>query len=90
MRAKGSRVVPTQIKTHKDLLDLLIHIKKSLKKIKEDNLNTEESTELLKGLVPDLLAVSSCPDWVIDRGHEFGSELLDEDKWALIEFLKTM
>ena len=29
------------------------------------------------------------PDFVLDRGHLFGSEPADEDKRALIEFLKT-
>jgi hypothetical protein len=40
--------------------------------------------------VPDLLKVSKCPDFILNRGHTFGSELADEDKRALIEFLKTM
>ncbi len=79
-----------QVKKHKDLLALLIHVKKSLIKIKKDNLGTEESTKLLKTLVPDLLAVSKNPDFVVDRGHTFGSALSDEEKNALIGFLKTM
>ena len=40
-------------------------------------------------LVPDLLAVSKCPDFVQDRGHYFGDTLSDADKRALIEFIKT-
>lgn len=28
-------------------------------------------------------------DYMIDQGHEFGSQLTDEDKSALIEYLKT-
>ena len=47
--------------------------------------------ELLRTeLVPDLMKASKCPDLVEDRGHEFGSELPDEDKRALIEYLKTL
>ncbi len=32
---------------------------------------------------------NAAPDFVLDRGHIFGSSLSDDDKWALIEFLKT-
>jgi hypothetical protein len=41
-------------------------------------------------LAPMLLEVSTCPDFVTDRGHTFGSTLSDSDKRALIEFLKTI
>lgn len=44
----------------------------------------------LKGkLVRVLLRANNSPDFVEDRGHTFGSELPDEDKRALIEFVKT-
>lgn len=39
---------------------------------------------ILSGLLKRNLA----PDFVLDRGHTFGSDLPDEDKRALIEFLK--
>ncbi len=42
-----------------------------------------------KELEPDLIKVSACPDFLVDRGHEFGSQLSSQDKEALIEFLKT-
>jgi hypothetical protein len=32
---------------------------------------------------------NAAPDFILDRGHVFGSGLSDADKWALIEFLKT-
>jgi hypothetical protein len=48
-------------------------------------------------LVDPLIAVSKCPDYVVNRGHYFGTDyfkeetgLSDTDKRALIEFLKTM
>jgi hypothetical protein len=41
-------------------------------------------------LVAALLAASTCPDLVEDRGHMFGANLPDADKRALIEFLKTL
>ena len=43
-----------------------------------------------------LLDASKCPDFVLDRGHLFGETLdpdpkkNDEDKEALIAFLKTL
>jgi hypothetical protein len=40
-------------------------------------------------LVDRLLDLSKCPDFVVNRGHEFGSTLSIADKRALIEFLKT-
>lgn len=30
-----------------------------------------------------------CPELFENQGHYFGAELSDEDKYALIEFLKT-
>ena len=42
-----------------------------------------------RALAEALLRMSDCPDLVEDKGHTYGSELLDEDKEALIEFLKT-
>lgn len=36
-----------------------------------------------------LLRANQAPDFVEDKGHTFGSELPDEDKRALIEFMKT-
>lgn len=35
------------------------------------------------------LLADNAPDFVQDRGHTFGSELPDEDKRALIEYMKT-
>jgi hypothetical protein len=40
-------------------------------------------------LVPQLLALSKCPDLVVNRGHKFGTTLPDDDKRALIALLKT-
>ena len=44
-----------------------------------------------------MLAVSKCPDYVINKGHYFGTNLMpdepaltDADKRDLIGFLKTM
>jgi hypothetical protein len=39
--------------------------------------------------IDELLALSKCPDLIVNRGHYFGSGLPDADKRALIGFLKT-
>lgn len=58
----------------------------------------EKKREAFANLVDPLLELSKCPDFVVNRGHYFGTsyfkdkdepELSDDDKWALIEFLKT-
>jgi hypothetical protein len=36
-----------------------------------------------------MLRNNKAPDFVLDRGHTFGADLGDADKWALIEYLKT-
>ena len=65
-------------------------IAKALVKIHALNLSPEASTAELVKLVPELLAANKCPDFIEDKGHYFGDTLPDEDKLALIEFLKTM
>ena len=53
-------------------------------------MNPVEAKALMQAeLVEDLLKASKCPDLVEDRGHYYGTTLPDDDKRALIEFLKT-
>jgi len=61
------------------------------------NATDEEVQKAFAPLVAPLLAVSKCPDFVVNRGHYFGTEyfseepgLSDQDKRALIAFLKTL
>jgi hypothetical protein len=77
-----------------DLVKLLLKMKADLKAA--EGKSEKEAAEVFKGLVPDLLKVSKCPDYVVNKGHYFGTNLSkettplsDDDKWALIEFLKT-
>jgi hypothetical protein len=59
----------------------------------------DQVREAFKPLVPDMLRVSKCTDFVVNRGHYFGTDFLpasegepgltDADKNALIAFLKT-
>lgn len=75
----------------RDFLKLVPKVKLVLLRIHAENMDDEAARELMrKELVEDLLNASKCPDLVEDRGHEFGSELSDEDKRALIEYLKTL
>ncbi len=76
---------------HKTLALLFLKIKRVLAEVRIRNLDAAATKELMKrDLAPALLAVSKCPDLVTDRGHTFGAELPDEDKRALIEYLKTL
>lgn len=75
----------------KDLLKLVPKIKVTLLRIKIENLDDDAAKELMrKELVKDLIDANKCPDLIEDRGHEFGSELPDDEKRALIEYLKTL
>ena len=56
----------------------------------------DQAREVFKNLVPDMVKLSKCPDYVVNRGHYFGTSqfaeepgLSDADKLALIEFIKT-
>ncbi len=35
-----------------------------------------------------LLELNTCPDFIEDKGHTFGSDLSDKEKFALIEYMK--
>ena len=50
-----------------------------------EELDRETYGTLFRGLIRR----NQAPDFVLDRGHVFGSELSDDDKRALIEFMKT-
>ena len=80
------------------VLPVIIKVKKALKAIPE-GASDEEAIKVFRerDLVDAMLKVNKCPDFVVNRGHYFGSDyfkdepgLSDEDKLALIEFLKTM
>ncbi len=72
-------------------VSLLLKIKRVLRQIGERNLDDNAARDLMRTeLAPDLLKFSKSPDFIEDRGHYFGTQLPDEDKKALIEFLKTL
>jgi hypothetical protein len=82
------------------LVSLLIKVKKALKAL-PPNATDEEARRIFleKGIAEELLEMSKCNDFVVNRGHYFGTSYLDkkenepglsdDDKQALIEFLKT-
>jgi hypothetical protein len=72
------------------LLAVILKAKRAFRQIERENMDADQRARVLRELVPDLLEVSKCPDFVVDRGHEFGADLSDADKRALIEFLKTL
>ncbi|MGH8538142.1 MAG: hypothetical protein ACREXM_17255, partial [Gammaproteobacteria bacterium] len=80
----------------RQIVELLIKIKRDLKALPK-NATDEQARKVFANLVDPLLAASKCPDFVVNRGHYFGSDyfkeepgLSDEDKRALVAFLKTL
>jgi hypothetical protein len=80
----------------KNVFDLLITLKRDLKAAY--GRSPEERLKIFANLREPLLQLNKCPDFVVNRGHYFGTkylqdkdepELSDYQKRALIEFLKT-
>ena len=81
------------------VVSLLFKIKKRLDALPQ-NATDEQARQQFGDLVPDLLNVSKCRDFVVNKGHYFGTDYLpasegepglsDADKKALIAFLKTL
>jgi hypothetical protein len=94
-----------RVKYQTRVLALLVKAKHDLGKVPERASDTE-ARAAFANLVPDLLKLSKCPDFVVNRGHYFGTGffrdpfkesgevdepgLSDADKRALIEFVKTL
>lgn len=77
------------------VLDLALKIKHDLKAL-GDNPSDDDARRVFTNLVGPLMDLSKCPDFIVNRGHYFGTSyfgeepgLSDQDKRALIEFLKT-
>lgn len=89
----------------KDLKSRLEHDRKLLalaKDLKRDlhalgpNPTDEQAAKVFQQRVEAFMELSACPDYVVNRGHYFGTSYLkeekpltDQEKLALIEFLKT-
>jgi hypothetical protein len=107
LRAEGDTL--HEKATHvRDVGELLIELRRALKSAPADATD-EQLREHFAKLRQPMLTLSKCPDFVVNRGHYFGTaqfnrqdalsddeksfgrepELNDEDKRALIAFLKT-
>jgi hypothetical protein len=94
------------------ILSMVVKINSDLKALGGPNATDDQAARVFQNAVEPLLALSKCPDLVVNRGHYFGTGYLepaerndpalaaqalsdrgpalsDEDKQALIEFLKT-
>jgi hypothetical protein len=109
LRLRAESRDPLEVAAHvKDMGKLLVRLKRALESAPADATDAQlrEHFAALKG---PMLALSKCPDLVVNRGHYFGTtafnrqagltgdekafgtepELTDEDRQALIAFLKT-
>jgi hypothetical protein len=80
----------------KKVVALLLKLKHALKAL-PPNASDEEARKAFANSYNDLLGLNKCPDFIVNRGHYFGTDyfaeepgLSDADKKALIAFLKTM
>ena len=62
--------------------ELLVHLVQALK-------NQGQYDKELDAFLPLLLARNQSPDFIQDHGHTFGADLPDDQKRALIEYMKT-
>ena len=90
MDVSGAELPPEQQRAHRErLLALLKTMKRELQR-RNDIFASQQ-------VMRDMLAVSKCPDFVINKGHYFGTSLFteesglsDAEKRELIGFLKTL
>jgi hypothetical protein len=82
----------------KKVAELVFNIKKDLLALGTvpEAQREVKAKEIFANVVDPLFEFSKCPDYVVNRGHYFGTSLFkeepglsDADKRALIEFLKT-
>jgi hypothetical protein len=81
----------------KQLLEVVVVLKRDLKAL-PSNATDEDARRVFANSVDRLINMSTCPDYEVNRGHYFGTDklsseepgLTDAEKFALIEFLKTL
>jgi cytochrome c2 len=78
-----------RVKHDTQLADVLLNLIDDLKKLGPNATDEQARGVFSPELGRKLLALSKCPDLVVNRGHKFGTTLPDEDKRALIALLKT-
>jgi hypothetical protein len=79
----------------KKVFELLTVLKRDLKAL-PSNATDEDARRVFANAVDRMIEISTCPDYEVNRGHYFGTNffpeepgLSDQEKFALIEFLKT-
>ena len=72
----------------KQVVEVVVRLVRDLKSLPR-GATEEQAREAFSDLEKRLFALSKCPDYVVNRGHYFGTSLPDSDKRALIEFIKT-
>jgi len=79
--------LPERILHDKRVVEVAIKLVRDLKSLPRDGSAPE--WQAFGNLMRPLFELSKCQDYVVNRGHYFGATLSDDDKKALIEFLKT-
>ena len=84
-----------RLKRQQKVLKLLLKMKHDLNGLPK-GASDEDAKKTFADLVEPLLELSKCPDFVVNRGHYFGTGLFteepglsDDDKRVLIEYIKT-
>jgi hypothetical protein len=72
----------------KAVVKVVIQLLRDLKALPK-GATDEQARQVFANVGEQLFALSKCPDYVVNRGHYFGTQLSDADKQALIAFLKT-
>ncbi len=90
------RSTDARVKYQAKLVEVVARLTRDLKSLPA-GATDEQARQIFSNAVPDLMALSKCPDYVVNRGHYFGTNLFreepgltDEEKEALIAFLKTL
>jgi hypothetical protein len=78
------------------LLETVLRLKHDLEALPA-NASDDDARKVFANLVQPLMDLSKCPDYIVNRGHYFGTSMFkeepglsDDEKRALIEFLKTL
>ena len=56
-----------------DFASLALKLNNAMRDIREQKLDDAAAAARLKEVAPELLALSKCPDFVVNRGHYFGT-----------------
>jgi len=84
-----------EIRRQEKVLNVLLKLKHDLEAL-PNNATDDDARKVFANAVTPLLELNKCPDFIVNRGHYFGTNyfaeepgLSDDDKRALIEYLKT-